>query len=79
MLRAGEKVDLVFADITMADGINGLELAEIMKNDFPNIPILLTSDDASDAVARGFQVIRKPYLMEELGMWLRRFFGLRST
>ena len=79
MLRAGEKVDLVLADITMADGINGLELAEIMKNDFPNIPILLTSDDASDAVARGFQVIRKPYLMEELGMWLRRFFGLRST
>ena len=50
-----------------------------MKNDFPNIPILLTSDDASDAVARGFQVIRKPYLMEELGMWLRRLFGIRST
>ena len=82
MLREGEKVDLVFADITMADGIDGLELAEIMKNEFPNIPILLTGGDgdgASDAVARGFQVIRKPYLMEELGMWLRRFFGLRST
>ena len=82
MLREGEKVDLVFADITMADGIDGLELAEIMKNEFPNIPILLTGGDgdgASDAVARGFQVIRKPYLMEELGMWLRRLFGIRST
>ena len=66
----------------MADGIDGLELAQIMKNEFPNIPVLLTSgasDGASDAVARGFQVIRKPYLMEELGMWLRRLFGIRST
>jgi CheY-like chemotaxis protein len=83
ILREGEKVDLVFADIKMmADGIDGLELAQIMKNEFPNIPILLTSgasDGASDALARGFQVIRKPYLAEELGMWLRRLFGIRST
>jgi CheY-like chemotaxis protein len=83
ILREGEKVDLVFADIKiMADGIDGLELAQIMKNEFPNIPILLTSgasDGASDALARGFQVIRRAYLTEELGMWLRRLFGIRST
>src|SRR5262249_53759617 len=82
MLREGKKVDLVFADIMMADGIDGLKLAEIMKNEFPKTPILLTSgysDGASDAVVRGFQVIRKPYRMEELGMWLRRLLSTRST
>jgi signal transduction histidine kinase len=82
MLREGQKIDLVFADIMMADGMVGLELAETMKNEFPDIPILLTSgytDVASDAVTRGFQVIRKPYRMEELGMWLQRLLGIRST
>jgi len=82
MLREGQKIDLVFADIMMADGMDGLELAETMKNEFPDIPILLTSgytDVASDAVTRGFQVIRKPYRMEELGMWLQRLLGIRST
>ncbi len=82
LLRKGENVDLVFADIMMADGMNGLELAEIMKNEFPAIPILLTSgysDVAADAVAKGFQVIRKPYRLEELGMWLQRLRGIGST
>ena len=78
LLREGEKIDLVFADIMMADGMDGLELAEIMKAEFPDIPILLTSghtDVAADAVTKGFQVIRKPYRMEELGIWLRRLLG----
>ena len=38
MLRDGQKVDLVFADIVMAEGVDGLELAGIMKNEFPGIP-----------------------------------------
>jgi len=82
LLREGQKIDLVFADIIMADGMDGLDLAETMRSEFPNVPILLTSghtDAASDAVTRGFQVIRKPYRMEELGMWLQRLLGIRST
>lgn len=79
LLRGGEKVDLVFADIVMADGMDGLELAEIVQNEFPDIPILLTSglsDVAASAVTMGFHVIRKPYRMEELGMWLRMLLGI---
>jgi DNA-binding NtrC family response regulator len=66
----------------MPDGIDGVELAEIMKKDFPGVPILLTSGYggvAADAVAKGFHVIRKPYRLEELGMWLRRLLGKRSA
>jgi CheY-like chemotaxis protein len=43
LLRAGRKVDLVFSDIMMPDGMNGLELAQIIKKEFPKLPILLTT------------------------------------
>ena len=82
LLRDGQKVDLIFSDIMMPDGMDGLGLAEILKTEFPDVPILLTSgysDVAADAVTKGFQVIRKPYRMEELGMWFRTLPGRRST
>ncbi|MBV9815735.1 MAG: CHASE2 domain-containing protein, partial [Alphaproteobacteria bacterium] len=82
LLREGEKVDLVFADIIMPEGMDGLQLAEAMKLEFPDIPILLTSGDsniAADAAAKGFHVIRKPYRMEELGMSLQRLLVLHSA
>jgi hypothetical protein len=62
-------------------GIDGVELAEIMKAEFPDIPILLTSgcsDVAADAVAKGFHVIRKPYRLEELRIWLERLLHIPS-
>ena len=82
LLREGAQVDLVFSDVMMPCGIDGVELAEIMKREFPGIPMLLTSgygDAAADAVTKGFHVIRKPYRLEELGMRLRRLLGSRST
>jgi CHASE2 domain-containing sensor protein/signal transduction histidine kinase len=82
LLRAGEKFDLVFSDIMMPDGIDGLELAEVMKTQHPGIPILLTtgySDIAAAAIAKGFHVISKPYRMEELRMRLRALLGTLPT
>ena len=73
-LREGARIALVFSDIIMPDGINGVQLAEIMKEEFPGVPILLTSgrsDTAADAVTKGFRVISKPYRLDELGMWLQ--------
>jgi PAS domain S-box-containing protein len=35
LLRAGQKVDLIFSDIMMPEGMNGLELAEVMRREFP--------------------------------------------
>ena len=86
VLRQGDEIALVFADIMMPDGIDGVQLAEIMREEFPDVPILLTSgysDVATDAVAKGFHVIRKPYRAEELRTWLHRLlhipFGVTSS
>jgi two-component system NtrC family sensor kinase len=38
-----DDVDLVFSDILMPGGMNGLEMADAMRRRFPEIPVLLTT------------------------------------
>jgi CheY-like chemotaxis protein len=79
ILQAGQKIELVFSDIMMPDGMDGLELAEVMKKRYPGIPILLTSgysEMTAQAVSKGFQIIPKPYRMEELRMRFRAMLGV---
>ncbi|MGH6684814.1 MAG: ATP-binding protein, partial [Pseudolabrys sp.] len=63
-LRLDGDVDLVFSDILMPGGMNGLDLAREIAEQFPNIPVLLTtgySASAQDAVRQGVVVLQKPY------------------
>ncbi len=58
------KVDLLFSDILMRGGMNGLALAQELRRRFPAIVVLLTtgySSSAQDAVRQGFEVLQKPY------------------
>jgi two-component system, response regulator PdtaR len=45
-INAGEQVDLVFSDIRMPGSLNGLQLAEILRDKYPDIFIVLTSGNA---------------------------------
>jgi two-component system, NtrC family, sensor kinase len=57
-------IDLVFSDILMPGGMNGLELADVVRRRFPKVAVLLTtgySSSAQDAVRQGFAVLQKPY------------------
>jgi two-component system NtrC family sensor kinase len=57
-------IQLVFSDILMPGGRNGLELAKLVRQRFPRIVVLLTtgySSSAQDAVREGFEVLHKPY------------------
>ncbi len=68
-LRLDPEVDLVFSDILMPGGKNGLDLAAEIAERYPDIPVLLTtgySASAQDAVARGVVVLQKPYDLESL-------------
>jgi signal transduction histidine kinase len=69
LLGRGEHFDLVFSDILMPDGMNGIDLAQELERRFPQMKVLLTtgySDALSDATRRGLQIISKPYRPEEL-------------
>jgi two-component system, NtrC family, sensor kinase len=71
-------IDLVFSDILMPGGMNGLELADIVRRRFPHIAVLLTtgySSSAQDAVRRGFEVLQKPFDIVALERALREARG----
>ena len=74
-LVEGERdIGLVFSDILMPGGMNGLELADAIRRRFPHIVVLLTtgySSSAQDAVRQGFAVLQKPYDLAALDRALR--------
>ncbi|MBP2561914.1 signal transduction histidine kinase/ActR/RegA family two-component response regulator [Neorhizobium galegae] len=75
-LANGRTVDLVFSDIMMPGGMNGVELAKEIRLRRNDLPILLTSgysEAAKQAAeAQGIKILRKPYQLAELEEALRR-------
>ncbi|MGH8714036.1 MAG: PAS domain S-box protein, partial [Casimicrobiaceae bacterium] len=67
-LQQGIGVDLLFSDIVMPGTINGLGLAQICQERFPEIPVLLTSgfSDAAQAADGRFDILRKPFELAAL-------------
>jgi signal transduction histidine kinase/CheY-like chemotaxis protein len=69
-LANGRAIDLVFSDVMMPGGMNGLELSREIHRRRPDLPVLLTSGYAeaikNDARAEGVQLLPKPYQLEEL-------------
>jgi CheY-like chemotaxis protein len=69
VLFAGDAVDLVFSDIVMPGEMNGIELAKLIRERIPEMPVVLTTgftSAAEDAFALGFTLLQKPYPMEVL-------------
>jgi PAS domain S-box-containing protein len=67
-------VDLVFSDVIMP-GMNGVELAGIIRERFPGLPVVLTSGYSNvlaENADRGFELIQKPYSVESLSRILRK-------
>jgi two-component system NtrC family sensor kinase len=74
LIERGDRIDLVFSDILMPGGMNGLQLAETLRRRDPEMTVLLTtgySSSAQDAVRRGFAVLQKPYDLAGLERALR--------
>jgi len=74
LIEREDGIDLVFSDILMPGGMNGLDLAKTVRRRFPNIVVLLTtgySSSAQDAVREGFEVLQKPYDLTALERALR--------
>jgi PAS domain S-box-containing protein len=73
--------DLVFSDVIMP-GMNGVELATIIREQYPNLPVVLTSGYSSvlaENAHQGFELIQKPYSVEALSRTLRRAISERAS
>jgi len=74
VLENDAKVDLVFSDILMPGVMNGLELAQALRDRFPDLPVLLStgySSSIQNAVSQGFIVLQKPFDIAALEQSLR--------
>jgi two-component system NtrC family sensor kinase len=68
LLNADAGIQLIFSDIVMP-GMNGLELARLVREHHPSIHIILASgysDQAVVAVSEGFSLLNKPYSLDAL-------------
>ena len=69
-LANGRRIDLVFSDIMMPGGTNGIALARQIHTRRPTLPVLLTSGFSEamrgEAEALGISILRKPYGLKEL-------------
>ncbi|GGX66026.1 histidine kinase [Tateyamaria omphalii] len=72
LLSSGVHVDLVFSDLVMPGKLNGYDLAAKIRQEFPDIRILLTSGYASDVVSNRMGateddlILHKPYRLTDL-------------
>jgi PAS domain S-box-containing protein len=72
-----ESVDLLFSDVVMPGGLDGVELARIAQERWPALKIVLTSGfpqarvEGNGSLPGGLKLLSKPYHKEELAAVLR--------
>jgi signal transduction histidine kinase/CheY-like chemotaxis protein len=80
------RVDILFSDVVMPGGMNGVQLAVEARRARPALKVLLTSGYTADALSdehgvidvAGTTLLRKPYRAEDLAAQLRVVLGGRS-
>jgi PAS domain S-box-containing protein len=74
-----DDVDLVFSDVIMPEGMNGIELARELRTRRPGLPVLLTSGYTAQRVIpetrEVLHVLRKPYSLAELAHAVQATIG----
>ena len=79
-MLACERVDLLITDIVMPGGLDGVELARLARERWPELKIVLTSGFPQDRVGANGELgdlplLSKPYSLESLAETLRTVFG----
>jgi DNA-binding response OmpR family regulator len=78
LFLSGERIDLLSTDVVMPGAMDGLELAQWVRNRYPTVPIMVvTGWPKHEPVARGYDAfVMKPYRIEDL---LKRIKALVPT
>jgi two-component system NtrC family sensor kinase len=69
-----DRFDVVFTDVVMP-GMTGLELAQEIRRQYADLPVVLTSGYShvlSEHGSHGFELLQKPYSVEQLSRVLHR-------
>jgi signal transduction histidine kinase len=78
MLDAGLDADVVFSDIVMPGKVSGVDLAGILHERRPGLPVVLATGYTDQrAVIPGVQVLAKPYEIDQLVTLLSNLSGTR--
>ena len=84
LLKTGVPVDLLFTDVVLPHGMNGVELAEKARELRPDLKVLFTSGYAEKAIEQRdslgveHELISKPYRRAELAERLRQILDHNS-
>lgn len=73
-----EKIDLLLTDMVMPEGMTGHELANILRRDVANLPVVLSTGYSPDSLSEGelhdqnIYFLAKPYTPSQLSEIIRR-------
>ncbi|MGH6870978.1 MAG: PAS domain S-box protein [Rhizomicrobium sp.] len=73
-LAARNDIELVFSDIVMPGGMDGLAFARAVRDSHPRLPVLLATgySSAAERAESHFPILRKPYDPDTLGAAIRK-------
>jgi CheY-like chemotaxis protein len=75
-----QRFDLVFSDVIMP-GMNGMELAQAIRQRWPGLPVVLTSGYSEVLAAdtrHGFELVQKPYSVAALSRVIQQAIRNRA-
>jgi DNA-binding NtrC family response regulator len=81
VIRGSERIDVMFSDVIMPGGMNGVQLAVEARRIRPGLKVLLTSGYTASAlsvqhgVPENLELLGKPYRREDLANKLRLVIG----
>lgn len=80
LLDDRDSIDLLFTDLVMPGGMNGLVLARRVRERFPGLPVLLTTGYTDEEAApgadwSGMDILNKPYRRTDLAERVRAALG----
>ena len=81
LLEDRDRFDIVFSDVVMP-GMNGVDLGREIKRLYPDLPVVLTSGYSHVLVQEGhhgFELLKKPYAVEDLSRILRKMARRRKS
>jgi CheY-like chemotaxis protein len=85
VLKGAQKIDLLFSDIVMPGGINGVQLAIEAQRVQPSLKVLLTSGYTAavlmdkHSLPKEFPVLGKPYRRDQLAANLREIINSHAA